>query len=281
MTLKTALEAVVTRLRLPTLPDQVLRIQRMAEDPSAGPADIGALITQDPGLAAKVLQVANSSYYGLREPVLTCEQAAVVIGSRSLRNIVLQVSIVQHFAHLSQHAEYDLDEVWSHAVAVAHLTQTLARMSRHRAGMAPEEYYTCGLLHDIGKVVLLESYGEQYLDVLRHARRAGQALHLSEEVVLGYTHVDVGALLAQKWKLPERVATAIEFHHGPTSRITSDPTISIVALADQLHYRSQHATFEASLSRLSELAQRLLGVEPRDFLGLAEMARTLERTAAV
>ncbi len=272
MSVNAALEAAVTHLKLPTMPEIMVKIQTLLQDAKSGPLEIGAAVAADPTLTAKILRVANSSHYGLRAPVLTSEQAAVVIGVRTLKNIALQVSVMQRYQYLSQHADFDLEEVWGHAMAVAELSRELATMSRHTGGLAPEEFYTCGLLHDIGKVVLLETYGERYLDVLRHARQANQALHLSEEVVLGFTHVDVGALLAQKWLLPERVAAAIEFHHGPTEKITGDPTVSIVAICDQLHYRAQSQTQEASLERLAKLAVKLLGVEPEAFRAFARRA---------
>ncbi len=280
MSVNQALAAAVNHLALPSLPEIVVKIQMLLQDPSAGPAEIGGAVAEDPTLAAKVLRVANSAYYSLREPVLTCDQAAVVIGVSLLKNIALQVSVMQRYQELNKHDDFDLERVWAHAMAVAQYSRDLATISRHTGGLAPDEFYTCGLLHDIGKVVLLDSYGEQYLDVLRHARRSGQALHLSEEVVLGFTHVEVGALLAQKWRLPERVAAAIEFHHGPTEKITRDPTVSIVAICDQLHYRIESDTLDASLPRLAQLAHKLLGLEERQFGAFAQALRQSPSTAA-
>ena len=269
-----ALQAIGSRIALPTLPDVVVRIGAMMDDPKCGPQEIGGVVSSDPALTAKVLRVANSSFYGLREPVLSAEQAATVVGVRTLRNIAMQVSIVQRYEHLSGLAEYDLDELWTHSMFTAQLSQALAEAAGRPAGLSPDDYFTCGLLHDVGKVVLLEGLSEEYLEVLRHARRGGTALHLSEESCLGYTHVDVGSILAARWKLPEPVAMAIEFHHGPTARITGDPAVAVVAIADQLAYRAQSASFEVAVGRLADLAAKLLKVDGRRFERVLEVART-------
>ena len=125
----------------------------------------------------------------------------------------------------------------------------------------------------MGKVVLLESLSEDYLEVLAHARRTGCALHLSEEQCLGFTHVDVGALLAARWQLPEDVATSIQYHHGPTEKIRGEPAVAVVAIADQIAYRAQSSTFESAAERLATLAHQFLGVPREEFEKVLDVAR--------
>lgn len=270
---KEALLALGKRLVLPSPPEVVVRINAMIADRSCGPQEIGRVVGSDPALATRVLSTANSSFYGLQEPVHSAEQAATVIGVRSLRNIAMQASIAQRYEHLEGQRELDLREVWEHAERCAQLAQLLGAASRVDVELAPDEFYTCGLLHDIGKVALLESLGEEYLDLLRTAHERRCALHHQEQEALGFTHVDVGALVAARWKLPQTVALAIAYHHGPNERVLEFPAVAVVAVADQLAYRADLADFEEVGRRLAEISQRVLSVTPSAFQRVVESAR--------
>lgn len=273
---KEALQVFGDKINLPSLPDVVMRINAMIDDPSVGLQQMGNLVAEDPAVTARVLRLANSGYYGLREQVTSAEHAATVIGSRALRNVAMQVSILKRYEHLRGIPDFDLDDLWQHLILTAQLAQALAEASQQRTGLIPDDFYACGLLHDVGKVVMLEGLTDEYLECLRFARRTGTTLHTAEEQVLGFTHVDVGALLAQQWQLPDKVAAAIEFHHGPTQAIVAHPHVGVIALADQIAYRAGSATFESSLGKLAALAERILGVGRAQFDKVVQQARTAE-----
>jgi putative nucleotidyltransferase with HDIG domain len=230
-------------------------------------------VGSDPALAARVLATANSSFYGLQEPVHSAEQAATVIGVRSLRNLALQASLAQRYAHLDGRGECDLVELWEHSERCAQLAQLLGAASRRDLELAPDEFYTCGLLHDIGKVALLESLGEEYVELVREARCARVPLHVRELELLEFTHVDVGALIAARWNLPPAVALSIAYHHGPNERVLEYPVVAVVALADQLAYRADLAEFELAGRRLADVAEHVLAVTPAAFQRVVEAAR--------
>jgi putative nucleotidyltransferase with HDIG domain len=268
-----ALQLLGNRINLPTLPDVVARISRMMDDPRVGLHEIGHVIAEDPGLTARVLRIANSAFYGLSEPVLSAEQAAAVVGARSLRNIAMQASLMQRFEHLSGVPDFDLQDVWSHAMLTARLSEAISRLARVASDLEPEDYYTCGLLHDVGKVILLEGLGEDYVEILRHARTSQHALHLSEEAALGFTHVHVGSLLAARWKLPEPIATAIQFHHGPMAEVIVRPSVAVVAIADQVAYRVASDGDQPAMGNLAALARKVLGITPEGFEQVIALAR--------
>ena len=270
---KEALQALGSRLVLPTPPDVVLRINSMIADRTCGPQEIGREVGADPALAARVLSTANSSFYGLQEPVTSAEQAATVIGVRSLRNIAMQASIAQRYEHLEGVSELDVGELWEHSERCAQLSQLLGAASRLELELTPDEFYTCGLLHDIGKVALLESLGESYVEILREARDARVPLHHREQQRLEFTHIDVGALVAARWNLPAAVALSIAYHHGPNERVFAHPEVAVVAVADQLAYRVDLAGFEAAGSRLAGVAEDVLAVTPAAFQRVVEAAR--------
>lgn len=275
---KEALQALGSRLVLPTPPEVVLRINSMIADRTCGPQEIGRVVGGDPALAARVLSTANSSFYGLQEPVTSAEQAATVIGVRSLRNIAMQASITQRYEHLEGTSELDVAELWEHSERCAQLSQLLGAASRLELELTPDEFYTCGLLHDIGKVALLESLGAAYVEILREARDGRVPLHQREQERLEFTHVDVGALVAARWNLPAAVALSIAYHHGPNERVFAHPEVAVVAVADQLAYRADLADFEAAGSRLAGVAEDVLAVTPAAFQRVVEAARA-ERQA--
>jgi putative nucleotidyltransferase with HDIG domain len=267
------------RVSLPSLPDVVLRLNAMIDDPKVGVQELGEIVARDAAITAKVLRIANSSYYGLKKAVVSPEQAATVVGARSLRNIALQASIFARYEHLSGLPNFDLDGVWTHAIFTGQVSQALAKEARKPLGLNAEEFYTCGLLHDIGKVVMLESLGPDYVKVFQEAKTTQTPIHLCEQRILGFTHVDVGALVAAKWQLPDAVARAIEFHHGPKYEVVAHPAVAVVAVADQIGYRVSGP--ETAMERLAELARDVLGVDAAGFERVLEYARDVEHLIEV
>jgi putative nucleotidyltransferase with HDIG domain len=274
MSRQKALQAIGTKVQLPTLPEVVTRINAMIDDPNVGLQQMGKLVAGDPAITARVLRLANSGYYGLSEPVCSAERAVTVIGARSLRNVAMQVSIIAKYEHLSSIDDFDLEGLWKHSLATATICQSLAEICYRRTGLAPDDFYACGLLHDMGKVVMLESLSDQYLECVRRARLNGLTLHEAEEGLLGFTHLEVGALLAGRWQLPEKVAMAIEFHHGPKDMILNHPHVAVVAIGDQIAYHADGSTSEHALDRLAVLAEKILGIRREEF------GRVVERASA-
>jgi putative nucleotidyltransferase with HDIG domain len=276
-----SLQALAPRLRLPALPQVVARINAMLGDRECGPQEIGRVVGSDPGLTARVLRIANSSVYGLQEQVVSTEQAATVIGVRALRNLVLQASIARRYEHLSERGAMDMEALWEHAMEVARLAQMLGTAMRRETALAPDEFHTCGLLHDLGKAVLLDSLGDDYGDLLVGARDAQRALHHVEAEQLGFSHVDVGALLSRRWGLPREVAQAVAFHHGPLRQVLEQPHVAAVAVADQLAYRAWGGGLDEAASQLAQIALRTLDITPQSFERVVDASRERWRDGQV
>jgi len=261
MTIQRPQDIIRDNLNIPTLPEVVQRIGRMIEDPEVGTAEIGAVVSEDAPLAAKVLRIANSAFYGLHERCLSTEQATSVLGVRVLKNVVTQAAVIQHFAHLEAYSGFDIDEIWRHSSMVAHACSLLARASKLRTDLTPDEFHVCGLLHDLGKVVMLDGLGEGYVDVFRAAKRGDGRLHELEKREFGFDHTEVGALVAHHWSLPEDVAKAIRYHHGPRERVAEDPVVSLVAHANLVCHWLAEGKLEAARASLDEETLGCLGIE--------------------
>lgn len=234
MTSLKAQELLQNNLTIPSLPVIVQEAERLLSDPEAGTKELGALIAQDAPITAKVLRIANSAYYGLAEPCVSTEQAAAVLGMRVLRNVLTQAAVMSEFSHLRGIDGFSIDDLWRHSIATGHVCATLAKKCTTPLSLTPEEFYVCGLLHDLGQIVMLSSLGDKYVDVIQQAKADEIPIQKAEECLLGFNHTDVGFVVATRWNLPEDVAHAIQYHHGPREAVENDPVVSLVANANVL-----------------------------------------------
>lgn len=254
---------------MPSSPEILTRITMMMEDPQVGIPEIGAEAGKDPGITSRLLRLANSAHCGLSVPVVTPEQAVGVIGVRMLRNIALQTSVMQQYRQLALELDCDLAAHWQHAAHIASMAYDLGRRLEH-ADLLPEEMYTCGLMHDVGKVVLLDSLREDYAALLQEAARTRRECQELEAAWLGFTHADVGAMLAERWNFPERMCRAIGEHHNAPADLARRPEAAVVVLADRLAYALDSTSCDETLPRIACLAEDLVGLPAAGFADWVE-----------
>jgi len=258
-------------INLPTLPSVMRKLSALLEDPDTGARDIGQLVAEDVALTSKVLKIANSAYYGLRERCLAPQQAASILGMKVLRNVVMQAAVTRQYEHLKGLA-FDLDGLWRHSILTAHCCQFLGRKCKNSIPLAPDELYICGLLHDLGQVVLLDALGKEYLSVSEQARASGLELHVAEERTLGFTHADVGAMLMQQWGLPDSVHRAIQFHHAGGDESQPEPVVELVRHTNRFT-QAVVENAEDPAGIFSAGVRQFLGVEPEALAELLAFAR--------
>src|SRR4029079_10004619 len=220
--------ALPDNFTIPTMPSVVQRITALVQDPDVGLRDIGAVVTEDAPLAAKVLKIANSTYYGLRERCISTQQAAAVLGVRVLRNVVTQAWVIKQYDHLGDQG-VDLNELWRHSIVTAQACAFVIRRCKKPLELKPDEAYVCGLLHDLGQVVLLDNLKQGYVELVRRSDAENLPLFLIEQQTLGFDHSDVGQKIAIRWGLPQTVIRAIAFHPGAASEIDGDPVVALIA----------------------------------------------------
>jgi len=252
-------DRLLKNMRVPTLPGLVQRLTQLIDEPNAGTADVGALLKEDPPLAGRVLRIANSSFYGLKEPCTSIEQATTVLGLRLIRNVVVQAALIEGHAHL-QSLGMDLEQLWRRSVLTGRTSSILVKRSRSPLLPTPDEAYLTGLLHDIGQVVLLDNLGADYVVLHEDARRHNLPLHLAERRDLGTTHADVGAVVANSWGLPNVVRLGIEYHHGRRASDYAIPAAYLAIRSGQLVDRVYAANLSAAYSPLDATAERALGI---------------------
>jgi HD-like signal output (HDOD) protein len=193
-----------------TLPDAALRLNELMEDPQATLQDLAEVVQMDAGLAAAVLRMANSAYYGLPAKVGSIPMAINLIGQRALRSIVLSVSITRAFKGLPAEL-VDMQAFWENSTACGAIARALAR--RARTGNA-DDLFLAGLLHAVGRLVFYARRPVHYREILRPGM-SGQALAAEERLVFGFDHAELGAALLAAWRLPPLPVTAVAYQLRP------------------------------------------------------------------
>ncbi|MBI5363742.1 MAG: HDOD domain-containing protein [Planctomycetes bacterium] len=267
-------------ITIPTLPAVVQKVQRMLEDPNTGAKEIGKLVASDAPIAAKVLKIANSAYYGLRERCLAPEHASAVLGVRVLRNVVTQAAVISKYDHLKG-SVFDLTGLWKHSILVAQSCNFLGKRCKAMIGLSADELYVCGLLHDLGQVVLLDCMQKDYLDVVAYAREKNLPLHAAEQERLGFGHTDVGNIVAQQWGLPAQVGTAILNHHASPDVLASDPVASLVANVNLVVHRVVEGNLGAAATVIDANTIHQLGLRPTDVTELVEFVDKAKASVVV
>lgn len=195
---------------LPPLPAAVNRLLALTRDPEVAFSEIVRVIESDQTLTARTLRTANSSLYSVSRRVQTVQQAVVLLGENAITNMVLGVSVMSMQADM-QGWPIDAGAFARHSIAVAVLARTLAE---RLCLPCPEEAFVAGLVHDIGKLALLNHSGDLYAGMLRAAQRGQRPLDQLERSIFKTDHSAVGAALCDHWNIPDSLSCIVAAHHA-------------------------------------------------------------------
>jgi putative nucleotidyltransferase with HDIG domain len=216
-------------LELPLLPGVAMDITSAAAREDVDARALAEMLKRDASLSAHVLRIVNSPVYSPRAQIVSLQQAVARVGAVKIREIALVIAC-RTGVFKAKGYEREIDEVFRHSIATALFAQEIARHTRNNV----EDAFLCGLLHDVGRPVLLQAVVTLLRDARVNAERAA-VLELVREL-----HENAGAALAKAWKLPETVATALAKHHTLAPQLEAVP-VRIVSLAD----RFAHLAFES------------------------------------
>lgn len=200
--------------QIPSQPTLYAEIRKEAESKTASMGTIGAIISKDMGMTAKILQLVNSSYFGLRGTVSTAEQAVNLLGLDTVLALVLTVQVFSQFSAVHG-SSFNIDRLWEASTETGALARAIAKAEQAPALMI-EQAYTAGLLHDAGSLVFAANVLEQYEAILKTSHDKGIQVWEEERLSLGASHADVGAYLLGLWGLSDSIVEAVAFHHRPS-----------------------------------------------------------------
>ncbi len=242
---------------LPSLPDLYMKVVQELSLPNASIQRIGDIISQDVGMTAKILQLVNSAFFGLRRHISTPAMAVNLLGLDTVKSLVLTIQVFSQFEQ-PKVREFDLPVLWNHSVATGTIARAIAAATSRDVKMA-DHTLMAGLLHDAGKLVLAAKVPDQYQNSIVHARAKAVPMWVAEREVLGTTHAEVGAYLMGLWGLPDLIVEGIAYHHTPAHHMaTTFSPLTAVHVANALEHEAhpsadQAHPFEIRLDYLSGL----------------------------
>jgi putative nucleotidyltransferase with HDIG domain len=197
---------------LSSIRQTVTQIIHIIDDPLSSAKDLTNIIVTDPPLAAKLLRLANSAFYGYPKTISGIHEAIVCIGFDAVKELALNQKVCELFAQEDEGFGYSRFALWKHSVAVAICSKLIYQ---RQFGVHSDAAYAAGLLHDLGIIVIDQFLQFDFLIILRDAVEENNNLQNVEEAVLQFTHADIGRALAESWKFPDELSIAIGNHHQP------------------------------------------------------------------
>lgn len=236
---------IITKLRqLPSLPTIVQEVIASFSDDDLDSVSLAHKISQDQGLSAKVLRVANSSFYGLPRKVGSVQDAVVVLGLDTVRSLVLSAGMASAFPP-SLGSLFDRQAYWQRSFRVAFIAKALATNFQQNQQLA----YTAGTFHDIGQLVLDLCIPERYSALLvRHAPTDLLLLEV-ERSDLGFDHAEIGAEVVRLWNFPQEIEQVVRYWHRPEQQEAFDPLVCLVHIAAALERGVSGEDLIAGLSK--------------------------------
>lgn len=228
---------------LPTLPRLYRDLMRALEDDQTTPRRVGEILRQDIGMTARLLQLVNSPFFGLRRSVEDIHEAVHFLGLETIQALVLAEGVFEQIGELATR-RISLADIWKHSLDVARGARAIAAMeglSRH----VRAEAFLGGVLHDLGIVILAREFPERYDQVIEHSHTFGMPIVIAERSEFGASHQEVGAYLLGLWGIQSSVVTAVSCHHSPGRfSVLGLTSVMTIHLADVLCSHGQHFLFE-------------------------------------
>lgn len=246
---------------LPSLPMVVQELLLSIDQEDVNVADLARKIALDPGLTARSLRLANSSFYGMTNQVNTIQEAITILGFRTMRGVVTTAALLGAFSADTK-TSFKVTAFWRHAIATALCAKELAPYFK----LNPEHAYTTGLLHDVGRLVLVTRFPTEYEATLAYRAEQDCSLLDAERAVLNIDHAEVGKWLTKHWKFPEPMQLAVAFHHQARSESIT-PLGNVLVAADAVaHALDLSMDEDDSVPPISATFWRNFGVGDREWL---------------
>ena len=217
--------------KIPAFPATIQKVVDLLHNEDYLVDDVVNVIRYDQAIAANILKISNSAYFGVRQRIRTIHDAVVYLGQQQLIRAVLMSGVSKFYGKRGKGYVEQSADLWQHSVAVALMSQILSRKVQDKEDAA---LYTAALLHDIGKVIMGEYVYESFDQILNRVKQKKCSFLDAEEEIIGINHAQVGGRVASHWNFPAETRDAIAYHHRPDQLVKGDRTIAwLVYLSDQ------------------------------------------------
>ncbi len=268
-------------------PETAIQLMRLASDKDVEHKDIESVIDRDPNMAIRVLKLANSAFYGMRNRVVRIDRAIALLGGTTIAKLAASCSMDAAFAGLKINAPgITPDTARNYATSVAFAADVIVRHFPSSLSVATRklgaEAFICGLIHDIGTVVQVRLYTKKFVEAVNTSIKTGLPLHTQERRFIGFDHAWIGRQLAEFWQLPRELINGIGFHAEPLEADSDYQLLAcVVHVSSHLVRRAGIASFDGDTDTpMLEEAMSRLRIDPRDADKIAsEIARKLQATS--
>jgi putative nucleotidyltransferase with HDIG domain len=255
-----------------------VRISSLLQDYNVSQKAIADAVGCDPMLASRVLRLVNSPIYPFQQEITSLTNAVCALGNKAIYEMVIVGLVADSFAREIRHSVIGREN-WLHSLATALAARELCDLKKMR-GL--DEAFCCGLLHDIGKLLILRADSSLFAEIYQNAE--GGDLTAVERECLGFDHAQAGALAARRWRLSDPVCHMILYHHDPTNTTQSLMMTHIINIADNLTYfKNQKQQFDddflysSSMLALGFTGHELEAVWIKVLVNLREMLQVFFR----
>ncbi|MBW2222091.1 MAG: HDOD domain-containing protein [Deltaproteobacteria bacterium] len=217
--------------KLPTLPIIYTKLTNLLQSPNATAKMISDVISEDQSIAVRVLNLVNSAFYSLPQKIGNLKHAIVILGLNQIRNLVLVTSTIKMFREIKSDSSFNMQKFWEHSIGCAVAARVLAETAYLKS---PDDVFTGGLLHDIGKLVHAIYLKEDFAAVIDDVRESGLPVIEVEKRIFGCDHTYTGRELAIKWNLSEGTVDMIRHHHLSDNSAELTKEISAVHIGNTL-----------------------------------------------
>ncbi|MDR2103187.1 MAG: HDOD domain-containing protein [Treponema sp.] len=272
-------EAITEYIKnMPSLPTSVTKVLEICNNFKTSPADLYYVISLDPVLVGRILKLINSAYYGFSQQITSLVRAIIMLGINTVKNLALSTAVMASLS-IQKSRDFrglDMEGFWQHSLCVGVAAKCLA-IKRGIDPKLTEEYFTAGLLHDLGKIPLNAVLHRDYMNTVSAADRDRLPLYRSETRELKINHTDVGALIVNAWHLERgAVGDAVIYHHrcseytGPYKDILySVAAANYYACFEEIGFAGDRCP-----EKPDPLIRNYLGLNREFFDGIAKMVHT-------
>lgn len=245
-------------VQVSSLPVIYSKINEAVSDPRSSMKDISTIISDDPGLTSRLLQMVNSAFYSFPSKIETVSRALFIVGTQQVRDLALATSVMNLFKGIPEDL-VSMESFWRHSVACGIAAKILA--TYRRCEMNVERFFAAGIIHDIGRLIIYKKIPEKAREMILRSKSDGKLLTTVEKESMGYDHSELGRVLVGFWNLPPSLEEVVAYHHAPRDARRYPVETAVVHIADIIAHAMQlGSSGEHYIPRVDEKAWEIIGI---------------------